>query len=273
MFQGITYSKSSGLIKNKLDCGKKKIILNKTGVVNCKSERICLVDNAAKISESIYPEILESPLRRQTYSIEDKENLPDLKSNKFKQGNIFPISEHSLTQSDKNCKDRVYNNFFNIQNINNNCNMMTNDLLDESLPKMNINNSPFNDFCLTPLKGTENLLSPFSITKKFKSYDITGENTVASSFSTSPFEPIDASTAAKIFTPEERKPTRVSVNLCNKFEKTPKNKIIKASTTFIKDTTDSKTFISPPKQSFSIEQELEWTPTHLTFHHTSNTTN
>lgn len=65
MFQGITYSKSkgSGLIKNELDCGKKTIIWNKTGVVNCKSERICLVDNIAKISESICPEILESTLR------------------------------------------------------------------------------------------------------------------------------------------------------------------------------------------------------------------
>lgn len=266
MFQGISYSysKSSGLIKNELNCGKKNIILNKTGVINSKSERICLVDNTAKISKSIYPEILESPLRRQTYSIEDKENIPNVKSDMFNQDNIFPIFEHSLQHLDKNHKDHI-------QNINNNCSMISNDSLNELPPKMNINNSPFNDFYLTPLKGTENILSPFSTTKKFKSYDIIDENTTASSFNTSPFEPIDASTAAKIFTPEERKPTRVSVNLCNKFEKTPKNKIIKVNTTFVKDSIDSKTFISPPKQSFSLKQELEWIPTHSTFHHTSNT--
>jgi len=220
-----------------------------------------LVKNSEKeSSEPIDSEVLETPIRRQTYLVGDKENLPNFKKNTFKYDSNITNSNCSFKRPDKQFQDRVFNDHFNIQNQM--FTSMSDDSLDGSSKKVIINNSPLNDFYLTPLKSTENIqniLSPFSTTKKIKSFDISNEHFTLVSFDTSPFQPKDASTAAKVFTPEEKKSTRVSVNLCNKFEKLPENKQIEVNTTFIKDTINSHSSTSFPEveQSFDFRQKYE----------------
>lgn len=230
--------------------------MNKTKIVNCKSERIVLVGNSAKLSEStcLNQNTLETPIRRQTYLVGEKENLPNLKKNMFCLD--FTDSNYSFKRPHKNRQNQVFNNHFNFQNENKNCNIMSDDSLDEPLKIVDIDNSPFNNFCLTPLKSTENLLSPFSISKQCKSFDKTDEHLELTSLNTSLFQPIDASTGAKTYTPEAKKSTRVSVNLCNKFDKTFKRE---SSTTFTKNIINSKTFKSPEvEKSFDFSQNKIW---------------
>lgn len=264
-------SKNSNLAKNKFNGGQNKIILNKTRFFNSTSERVVLVDNASKISKPIQSETLESPMRRQTYSVEEKENIPNLKNNMIDYDTTFTSFNHCFKHSDKNHQNTTFSNHINTQNTN--CDIMTDDSLDESLNKLINTSSPFNDFFLTPLKSTENLISPFSSTKKCISYDIVDKNMAFTSFTTSPFKPIDASTAAKIYTPDNRKPTRVSVNLCEKFEEKPKNKLNMDNATFIKNTIPKK-FTLPlnVEQSFNISQNHEFTTTFTPMQHTSNLT-
>jgi len=262
-------SKNSNLAKNKFNGGQNKIILNKTRFVNCASERVVLVDNATKISKPIQSETLNSPMRRQTYLVGEKENIPNFENNMTDYDTTFTSFEPYFKHSDKNRQYTTFINHINTQNIN--FDVMTNDSLDESLDKLISTNSSFNDFFLTPLKSTENLISPFSIAKKCNSFNITDENMALTSFNTSPFKPIDASTAAKIYTPDNKKPTRVSVNLCEKFEEIPKNKLNIDSATFIKNISTNK-FALPLniEQSFNTSQNHECISTFTPLHHTSN---
>lgn len=266
----LSKSKNSNLAKNKLIGGQNKIILNKTRFVNSVSERVALVNNATKISEPIQSETLESPMRRQTYLVEEKENIPNLENNMIGYDPTFTSFEHYFKRSVKNCQNTTFSNHINTQNTN--CDIMTDDSLDESLNKLTNNSSPFNNFFLTPLKSTKNLISPFGTTKKI-SFDIADENMAFTSFTASPFKPIDASTAAKIYTPDNRKPTRVSVNLCEKFEEIPENKLNIDNATFIKNISPKK--IALPlnvKQSFNISQNHELTTTYTSIQDTSNLT-
>ncbi|KAF0764759.1 protein abnormal spindle-like isoform X1 [Aphis craccivora] len=260
-------SKNTDLTKNRFNSGQNKITLNKTRFVRCASERVLLVDNATKISAPIRADALESPMRRQTYLVGEKENIPNLENNMVNQDTIFISSDYGLKHADKNHQSTTINNLFNTQSAN--CDIMTDDSLDESLNKLISTNSPFNDFFLTPLKSTENLLSPFSTTKKCINFDIADENTAFTSFNTSPFKPIDASTGAKTYTPDNRKPTRISVNLCEKFKEIPKDNSNIDSTTFIKNISPNQ-FALPLKveQSFNISQNQERTTTQTPMHHT-----
>lgn len=247
-----------------MNCSRKKIILNKTRVVGSKSERIVLVGNTAKLAESTFPKTLQSPFRRQTYLVGEKENLPSMEKKIF--GQDLTDSDHSLKRPDKKRHDSVFNNHFELQNQNENCNLLSDDSLDEPPKIMDSNNSLFNDFCLTPLKSSENILSPFSTSKLCKSFDVTDENLGFTSFNTSPFQPIDASTGAKVCALEEKKPTRVSVNLCKTFEIMPENK---SCTTLIQSTINSKTFTTPENDKF-----IDFKPNNLRMitimtHHTS----
>lgn len=257
------------MANNKFNGGQNKIILNKTKFINSASERVVLVDNSTKISEPIHAEMLESPMRRQTFLVGEKENIPNLENNMNDYDTTFTSFEHCFKHLDGKYQYNAFSNHINTQNKN--CDIMTDDSLDESPKRLISSNSPFNDFFLTPLKSTENLISPFSTTKKSTTFDIADENMAFTSFNTSPFKPIDASTAAKIYTPDNRKPTRVSVNLCEKFEEIPKNKSNIDSATFIKNISP-KQFELPQKveQSFNISQNHEWTTTRTLMHHTSN---
>lgn len=267
LFQGITYSKPkiSSSLKKQFNSKQKKIIVDKTKVVNCKSERIILAMNTEKPAGSIDPETFEFPIRRQTYLVGEKENLPNYEANMFNHDTIVSIPDYSSKRPDKKLQDQMFNFHFNIQNQNSN--IMTDDSLDDSLMKMVKNKSPFKDFYLTPLRNNENIqniLSPFSNTKKYKSFDTSDENLAPVLFDTSPFKPIDASTAAKICTLEEKKPTRVSVNLCNKFKELPENELTKVNTTFVTDTKNSKssTSFTEVEQSIDFKQNHELITTH-----------
>lgn len=252
--------------------------MNKTRVVNCKSERILLVENTVNINESVYAEKLQSPLRRQTFIVGEKENLPNPKMNILNRDTVFTISECSRKRPDKNRQDNVFNNHFSTQTLNQSFDFLSDDSLEKPVKGLMDLSSPLNNFCLTPLKSTENLLSPFNISNKCKSfgsqlsYDNTDE--VLTLFNSSSFKPKDTSTAAKTHTPEDRKPTRVSVNLCNKFENTSKEKSDEASTTFIKNTGNQESLISPPMidQSLDVKVKHVWNITPTARHSTSRKT-
>jgi len=243
--------------------------LNKTKFIKSASERVVLVDNSTKISEPLHAEILESPMRRQTFLVGEKENIPNFENNMIDYDTTFNSFEHCFKRSDGKYQHTTFSNHINTKNTN--YDIMTDDSLDESPKKLISSNSPFNDFVLTPLKSTENLISPFSTTKKYNTFNIPDENMAFTSFNTSPFKPIDASTAAKIYTPDNRKPTRVSVNLCEKFEEILKNESIIDSATFIKNISP-KQFELPPKveESFNMSHNHEWTTARKPTHHTSN---
>lgn len=269
MFQGtfVSYSKSknSSLIKKHLNHGKKKITLNKTRVVNSKSERIVLTENRAKISESICPESIQTPARRETYLIEEKENFPNSKPIVFDQNNMFT----SPIQRLRHDYMKFSNNDFNKTNGNLNCSF---DSLNEPLKKPVNHYSPFNDFCLTPLKSTENLLSPFSTTSKSNSFKTTDLDLPSISFNTSIFKPIEASTAGKIieFTPpEERKPNRISVNLNKIFKENSDNDSNKPNKTYTKEL---ESFMTPPNDEKSVDtwKTQEWVVSHAIMNPTSN---
>ncbi|XP_025421851.1 protein abnormal spindle-like isoform X3 [Sipha flava] len=263
----ITYSKSknSNLIRKQLNCGQKKITLNKTKVTNYKSERIILGKNDKKKSKLHCPESsIDQEIRRETFLINDKENYAELANKIFDEDICSNIIEHNFKYSNKKFQDHDINNHFEVHNLNMNRSIMSNDSLDGSLQIIDSNKSPFNDFYLTPLKNTKNLLSPFSTTKKCKKND---NNLAFASFSPSPFKPIEASTGAKTFTPDERKPKRISVNLCNKFEDPLKNDTNKDGVTFIKDVNPGSV-ITPIniEQNFNLKQQ-EWSTGHTTLHH------
>lgn len=183
MFQGnsVTYSKSknSSLITKNLNYGKKRFILNKTRVINSKSERIVLMKNPTKISKSTCTDNIQTPARRETYLIEneDKENLSDLKANLVVQENIFTSSTQRFRLGNND-----FNNHINMKNENFNYSF---DSLDEPLGKTVNHYFP----CLTPLKNTENLISPFSTTSKSNSLNKTNKDLASISFNTSVFKP------------------------------------------------------------------------------------
>jgi len=223
-----------------------------------------LVGNTEKLAESTFPKTLQSPSRRKTYLVGEKENLPRLEKKIF--GQDLTDSDHRLKRPDKKRHDSVFNNHFKLQYQNKNCNLLSDDSLDESPKIMDSNNSLFNDLCLTPLKSSENILSPFSTSKLCKSFDVTDENLGFKSFNTSPFQPIDASTGAKVYTPEEKKPTRVSVNLGKTFEIMPENESCSILT---QNTICSKTFTTPENNKFiDFKSNNLWKITPMT-HHTS----
>lgn len=274
MFQGtsVTYSKSknSSLINKHLNYGKKRITVNKTRVVNSKSERIVLKENPMKISKLNCKENIQTPARRETYLIEEKENLPNLKTNVFGQEHIF-TSPSKMIQKFRHADNKFQNNdinYINITNDNLNCSL---DSLDEPLNKSINRYSVFNDFCLTPLKSTENLISPFSITSKSNSFNTTNIDLTSISFSTSTFKPIEASTADKMYEytpPENRQPNRVSVNLNNLFEENSKDNLNRPNKTYVKEL---ETFRTPDeKKSLDIKETQEWVIRHVANNNTSN---
>lgn len=267
MFQSatVTYlkSKNSSVIKKQLNCSRKKVILNKTRVVNCKSERIILVKKTQNISESISPKYLQSSVRRETFSIGEKENLPILKKKIF--GQDLTDFDHSFKRKDKKCHDHIFNNHFDFENQNDKSIILSDDSLDDPPKTMGINNSAFNDFCFTPLKSYENILSPFSTSKQFKSFEQTDVNLGFTSITTSPFQPKTASTVAKDHTPEKKKlATRISVNLFNTYKIMSKDEYC---TTWTANTLNAET--TTPENNKSIDQFRTnnlWMFSPLTYH-------
>lgn len=179
----------------------------------------------------------------------------------FKQDSILTSPKCCFKFSNNNPTDVIADKHFN--NSNDNDNLISDNSLEVCSNKMSRNILEINDFCLTPLKSTENLLSPFSTTKNINDSNLFDANlSLSSIFTSSPFNPINTSTVSKTYSPEDRKPTKISVNLCNKFETFPNKELnnIK-NTTYTKDTIDPNLFPSPIKdgESSNLEHEHDWT--------------
>jgi len=265
------------LTKKQLKCGQEKVLPNKTKHVNSKNERIILVKPPANVPEPIIEET--QPIRRQTYLVREKENLPISKKIILGRDTILKSPERSIKRPDQRRQDHVFNKHFNLKNLTNSSSSMSDDSLEKPLNQMIMNISQLNEFYLTPLKSTENLLSPFSVKKQFNnfdgqmSFDVTDgplESTV-SNFSI--FEPQDELTAALTYTPENQKPTKVCVNLWNKFIKSPEDELTNGGTNVGLHTLNSKPFVSSSEvESNNFEQKYEWSPTHTIHKRTSKVT-
>ncbi|VVC41764.1 Hypothetical protein CINCED_3A009489 [Cinara cedri] len=228
------------------------------------------MENREKISKSICPENIQTPARRETYLIEEKENLSNLKTKLFDCDNMLSNPIQILRQKDNKCPNYDLNNHFNKTNDNLNYSF---DSLDEPLKKPVTNYSSFNDFCLTPLKSTENLLSPFSSIGKSNSFNTTNIDLASISYNTSIFKPIEASTAGKIYEytpPEERKPNRVSMNLNKIFKESPKNDLSRPNKTYNKEL---ESYLTPPNDGKSLDfgKTQEWVIKHAPPNHTNST--
>ncbi|CAI6348354.1 unnamed protein product [Macrosiphum euphorbiae] len=260
-------SKILNLTKKQLKCGQEKVLPNKTKHVNSKNERIILVKPLANVPEPIIEET--QPIRRQTYSVREKENLPISKKIILGRDTILKSPERSIKRPDQRRQDHVFNKHFNLKNLTNSSSSMSDDSLEKPLNQMIMNISQLNEFYLTPLKSTENLLSPFSVKKQFNnfdgqmSFDVTDAPLESTLSNSSIFEPQDELTAALTYTPENQKPTKVCVNLWNKFIKSPEDELTNGGTNVGVHTLNSQPFVSSSEvESNNFEQKCEWSPTH-----------
>jgi len=226
------------------------------------TETISLERNFVKIVEE--PISLKSPqlpIRRQTYLVREKENLPISKNNVLGRDTVLTSPERSVKRPDQRRQDYVFNNHFNLKNLNSSSSPLSDDSLEKPIMKIISNNSQFNEFCLTPLKSTENLLSPFSDKNLYNSFDdqisfdITDGILASTSSNSSHFKSEDALTEAITYTPKDIKSNESSINLCSRFMKTPevdvKNEVC---SNFGYNTVKSKLF----KSSLDFEPEVEY---------------
>lgn len=261
-------SKISNLTKKQLKCGLEKVLPNKTKHISSKSERIILVKNhPPNIPEPISEET--QPIRRQTYLVGEKENLPISKKISLGRDTILKSPERSIKRPDQRRQDHVFNKHFNFKNLNNSSSSMSDDSLEKPLNKIIMNISQLNDLCLTPLKSTENLLSPFSVKKQFNnfdsrmSFDVTDGLLDSSLSNSSIFIPQDELATALTYTPENQKPTKVCMNLWNKFIKSPEDELTNGGTNDGLHTINSQPFVSSSEvESIDFEQKCKWSPTH-----------
>jgi len=265
------------MTKKQLKCGQEKVLPNKTKHISSKNERIILVKNPPNIPEPISEET--QPIRRQTYLVGEKENLPISKKIILGRDTILRSPERSIKRPDQRRQDHVFNKHFNFKNLNNSSSSMSDDSLEKPLNKIMMNISQLNDLCLTPLKSTENLLSPFSVQKQFNnfdgrmSFDVTDGLLDSSLSNYSIFKPKDELTSVLTYTPENQKPAKVCVNLWNKFVKSPEDKLINGGTNDGLHTINSQPFVSSSEvESNNFEQKCEWSPTHTIQQRTSKVT-
>lgn len=157
---------------------------------------------------------------------------------------------------------------------------MSDDSLEKPSNKIFMNISQLNEFSLTPLKSTENLLSPFSVKKKLYNFDdrmsvdVTDGPLDSSLSNPSILQPQDELTLALTYSPENPKPTKMCLNLWNKFLKSPENKLTNGCINDGLTTINSQPFVSSSEvKSNNLEQKCKWSPTHPIHQRTSKVTN
>lgn len=260
------------MTKKQLKCEQVKVLPNKTKHVNSKNERVILVKPPANIPQPIIEET--QPIRRQTYLVREKENLPISKKIMLGRDTILRSPERSIKRPDQRRQDHVFNKHFNLKNLNNSSSSMSDDSLEKPPNKIIMNISQLNEFCLTPLKSTENLLSPFSIKKQFNDFDVTDGPLASTLSNSSIFESQDELTATSTYTPENQKTTKVCTNLWNKFMKSPEDKLTNDGTNVGLHTINSQPCITSSEvESNDFEQKCEWSPVHTIHKRTSKVTN
>jgi len=265
------------LTKKQLKCVQEKILPNNTKPISHKKEKYIHVKKPATIPEPISEEPL--PIRRQTYLVGEKENLPISKKIILGRDTILTSPERSIKRPDQRRQDHVFNNHFNLKNLNKSSSPMSDDSLEKPLNKIIMNNSQLNNFCLTPLKSTENLLSPFSVKKPSNhfdgqlSFDVTDGPLASTLSNSSLLRPEDDLSATLTYIPENQNPTKVCVNLCNKFIKSPENELTNSDTNVGSYTINSRPFVAASEVESNIyEQKCEWSPTHTIQQCTSKVT-
>ncbi|XP_050531513.1 protein abnormal spindle isoform X2 [Daktulosphaira vitifoliae] len=255
---------ASNYLKPKLSNISKKIVnygqannsVIKNKIIKENSNQIPEVKSNFHTNNTYEEDSLQSQIRRQTFLVGEKENYPVSKKNILGRDTILTSPEHSIKRPDPQRQDHCFNSHFNIQNKSSS--PMSDDSLDKPL-KIVSTRSPFSDLCFTPLKNTKNIMSPFTTSKCTQndndiqqlSFDIQDGASASTSLNSSfGFKPIETSTVAKIYSPEERKPTRVSVNLLNVYDKTAEDEE-PASTTYIKDKITQELNLTPPFSSIT----------------------
>lgn len=255
---------------SKLKKAKKKNIKD----IKCKIEITNLVENSTKIPELIS---LESPIRRQTYLIKEKENNPISKNNVLGRDTLLTSPERSIKRPDQQRQDYVFNNHFNIKNLNKSSSPMSDDSLEKHQNKVIVNYSQLNDLCLTPLKSTENLLSPLTANKQFDDFDnqLNFDDTdgYSASISLNLSQLNDTSTRIRniqdtLNIPEDKKLSKISLNLCNKFMEMSNDGL---NNNIKSDNMNTELFLLPQKveQSSNFNSHKNEKITINTTHHTS----
>lgn len=239
-----------------------------------------LIGNHEKTQQSIFEEeTLLLPIRRQTYLVREKENLLVTKEKKCRD-TILTSPEHSIKRPDQKCQDEYFNNHFNLKNLSKSSNTISDDSLEKPF-KIIINNyTQINDFNLSPLQSTENLVSTFSTKKQPDqfdgqlSFDFTDGPFTSSSPNSLKFKLKDSLNDAMTYSPEKNESTQIPMHCCNQFMKTSKNELNTANSSFGSDTINSKSFLSFPEveESPNSIQYHNWTSTHSPHHYTSKIT-
>lgn len=239
------------MTKKQINYGQKKVLPNKKKVVEYKTE---------KIMEPIDTEII----RRQTYLVGEKENFPAMNKNVLGRDTILSSPEHKSKRPNQRRHDYVFNNDFNSKNLNKSSSPFSDDSLEKTLKKCNINNSQLNEFCLTPLKCTDNFDSTSNVKNEFNSFngslsfDCTDGPYALTSTNAFSFNLEESS----FVLPEYPKSTEIAVNLCNTFT-TAENKYIKDNIHFESSTINSESLVSSPEddQSSASSQKFTWITT------------
>lgn len=239
-----------------------------------------LIGNLEKTQQSICEEeTLLLPMRRQTYLVREKENLPVTKKN-ICRDTILTSPEHNIKRPDQKCQDEYFNNHFNIRNLSKSFSTMNDDSLEKPF-KIIVNNcTQINDFNLSPLQSTENLVSTFSTKKqsdKFDgqlSFDFTDGLLSSSSPNSLQFKLKDSLNDAMTYSPEKNELTQIPMTCCNQFMKTSKNELNTANSSFGSDTINSKSLLSFPEvEEFPTSTQYhDWTSTHTPHHYTCKIT-
>jgi len=253
--------------KKHFNCNQKKITkIKKKKIVSCHTEIILPVEKFSKIP--ISAKNIQLPIRRQTYLIGEKENLPVSKRNTLCRDTILTSPQHSIKRPDHRRQDHVFNKHFNLQNLNKSSSSISDDSLEKSFKNITINDLELYDINLTPLKSTENLISELNNHKEFDNDLLNFNDTYDSPLSctllnSSQFKSEDGwMNTTFTYTPEDRNPTNLSINLCSQLMKTPNEELNNSNFNIKSDTNYAEDFVLLP----SIEQK------YTTNHNTSKVT-
>lgn len=238
------------MAKSQSKYNKKNIKTNKIKVTVCKGERLTIVDDNHAI-ERIGAEnrlSLDRP-NDQTYLVGEKENLPVVKKKILGRETVLTSPEHKIKRPDQKFEDRIFHNHFKLKNLNSSSSPMSDDSLETPLNKKTTIDSFMNEFCLKPLKSSENLLSSFNSMNQLSGfnhqldYDNPDGPLNSTSYS-SPFYLKNSLTEVKTYTLENKELTDMSMNIFKHLKKTHEDEIIndRFSFGFYNNNTDS--FIS-----------------------------
>lgn len=245
-------SKSSNLAKNQSKCSKNKVTVYKRKIIptvddNSAIEHICAENRLS----------LDRP-NDQTYLVREKENLPVLKKNILGRETILTSPEHKFKRPDQKFEERIFHNHFKLRNLNSSSSPMSDDSLETPPKKKTTIDSLMNEFCLTPLKSSENLLSSFNTLNQLSGFDHqldydNPDGPLNSTSYSSPFYLKNSLIGAKTCTLENKELTDMSMNSFNNCQRLHEDEMIKDRLSYGLYNINTDSFISSSK----VEQPSE----------------